>query len=368
MIIKNLFLIGGLLYANISLATYQCQSWDAYPKGISAAQKLFSAYQAKITTADYQQALSLWQTLFQYVQVPAEQPHQIYKDGIMLYLRLARHSTTPQKEAFLEKAQQLKLRMSACVGMNEVIPLFNCNCRQAAWGPIFLSDTTDWKQNAQILKELDLLCKQKSSFYKRVKAAYALHAPFVVERGLSSYQKGISYLQQAKKYRKQGKTQNAQYYKDTAFAYFEKALAEKDTTISNKAHLAYKLAYSYYNKKQYLKARRFCEQALSNQPNWGEPYLLIGNMYISSANRCASDEEEKAWMAQVLTWVAIDAWRMAKQIDPSVVEKANALIHQYNDFIPTAKTLFLRKLKEGDEYRVGCWVNRSTIIRARRKN
>jgi hypothetical protein len=53
----------------------------------------------------------------------------------------------------------------------------------------------------------------------------------------------------------------------------------------------------------------------------------------------------------------------AKTIDPSVASEANTFINRYSQYMPTKGDVFQRSLKAGDTFKVGCWINRSTIIR-----
>ena len=54
----------------------------------------------------------------------------------------------------------------------------------------------------------------------------------------------------------------------------------------------------------------------------------------------------------------------AKQVDSSVANEANALIRDYSRYFPSMDKIFFNSLQEGDTYTVGCWINRTTKIRA----
>jgi hypothetical protein len=57
-------------------------------------------------------------------------------------------------------------------------------------------------------------------------------------------------------------------------------------------------------------------------------------------------------------------WEKAKSIDPSVSAKANQMINQYTQYMPTKGDIFQHLMKIGDPYFVPCWIQESTIIRA----
>ncbi|MEL7123917.1 MAG: hypothetical protein AAFO07_31050, partial [Bacteroidota bacterium] len=56
-------------------------------------------------------------------------------------------------------------------------------------------------------------------------------------------------------------------------------------------------------------------------------------------------------------------WYKAKQVDPDVTLEANKWINRYSRFMPKREDVFIRNLKSGDSFFVGCWIQRSTRIR-----
>jgi len=112
--------------------------------------------------------------------------------------------------------------------------------------------------------------------------------------------------------------------------------------------------------KNYPKARDYALQAAEVRGEWGEPYILIGRLYASSGPLCGPG---RGWDSQVVTWPAIDAWQKAKRIDPNVASEANKFINQYTQYMPKKEDVFIRNLKAGQSYYVGCWIQRSTTIR-----
>ncbi len=112
--------------------------------------------------------------------------------------------------------------------------------------------------------------------------------------------------------------------------------------------------------KNYPRARHFALQAAEVRPDWGEPYILIGRLYASSGPLCGPG---RGWDSQVVVWAAIDAWAKAKQVDPSVTSEANRWIGRYSQYMPSKEDVFIRNLKTGQSYYIGCWIQRSTRIR-----
>lgn len=113
--------------------------------------------------------------------------------------------------------------------------------------------------------------------------------------------------------------------------------------------------------KNFSRSREYALQAAEARPNWGEPYLHIGRLYASSGPLCGPG---RGWDSQVVVWPAIDMWNKAKSVDPSVAAEANKWINQYSQYMPSKEDIFQRTLQEGQPFRVGCWIQETTRIRA----
>jgi hypothetical protein len=137
---------------------------------------------------------------------------------------------------------------------------------------------------------------------------------------------------------------------------------EKTEDLEKKAKFTLRQAkIAYAHLKNFPKARRYALKAAEYKSGWGEPYMLIGNLYASSGPLCGPGT---GWDSQIVTWPAIDKWAYAKRIDPEVAAKANELIRKYERFMPDVGEIFQRGLKEGQPFKVGCWINETTTIRA----
>jgi tetratricopeptide (TPR) repeat protein len=140
--------------------------------------------------------------------------------------------------------------------------------------------------------------------------------------------------------------------------YLEDALKVDDD--ETKAEIFLLLSNIYRQMNDYVKARQYAQRVLDIQPNNGQAYLSIGDMYASSASDCGDNELTK----KVAYWAAVDKYVKAKQVDPEVAEIANSRIATYSEQFPTSETIFFYNLSEGDEYTVECWINEKTKVRA----
>ncbi len=120
------------------------------------------------------------------------------------------------------------------------------------------------------------------------------------------------------------------------------------------------IAECYRALRNFPTARTYALKALALNPNDGQPYLMIGDMYSESAHDCGDNELTQ----RAPYWAAVDKYIKAKQVDPTVAEDAERRIASYSIYFPSAQTIFFYTLKEGDTYTVGCWINEDTKIRA----
>jgi len=137
---------------------------------------------------------------------------------------------------------------------------------------------------------------------------------------------------------------------------------EEQDEFDKKAIYALLISKIYYTleKPNYILARQWAEKAASFKSGWGEPYIVIGKLYASSAKLCSSGDTFKS---QIVTWPAIDMFQKAKSEDPSVSDEANQLINYYSKYMPSYEELFGREIPLGSSYKVGCWININTTVR-----
>ncbi len=147
---------------------------------------------------------------------------------------------------------------------------------------------------------------------------------------------------------------------EKAITYYEEAI-DREEDPSKKADYLYQLGFiTNAQLKLPQKARTYALEAIRLKPDWGEPYILIGDAYDVSKD-CFTDEFEKT----TIYWAAVDQFSKAKSVDAAVAEKANERISTYKKYFPDIETIFFYSLKEGDNYKVGCWINETTKVRAR---
>ncbi|GIV33921.1 MAG: hypothetical protein KatS3mg031_1456 [Chitinophagales bacterium] len=151
---------------------------------------------------------------------------------------------------------------------------------------------------------------------------------------------------------------NAGNYAQAEVYYREAIKLEEDKEKKAEYYMA--LAEINYRKDDFVSARNYAQQAASLKPNWGKPYLLIGDLYRASGKKCGPGT---GWESQVVTWPAIDMYEKAKAVDPSVATEATQRINDTRQYMPSQTECFFRNLKEGDPFKVECWINEMTTVR-----
>lgn len=106
-------------------------------------------------------------------------------------------------------------------------------------------------------------------------------------------------------------------------------------------------------------ARDLAYQASKLNSEWGKPYVLIGDMYLNSVNKCGTNAFEQGMVYSA----AIDKYIKAKNIDSSLKEQCDKKILTYSKYLPTNDDAFFSGVKDGDSYKVGCWMNETTKVR-----
>ena len=144
-----------------------------------------------------------------------------------------------------------------------------------------------------------------------------------------------------------------------AVEYYKQALTLV-TNDDDKADYLYRLANVYVSLKNYQQGVAYAQQALDINAEDGRCYLLMGICYASA------QVYDDPILQRSVFWVACDMFRKAKSMDASCTSDANKLIATYSQYFPSKEDVFFHKeLNEGQPFRVGGWVGKTTICRSR---
>ncbi len=140
-----------------------------------------------------------------------------------------------------------------------------------------------------------------------------------------------------------------------AIADFDKAL-QLETDGKKKSNIAYKIATSYRRTSKST-ARKYAQKAIDANSANGKAYLLIANLYASSANECGETPFEK----RAVYWKAADMARKAGRVDPSLRSRSNQAAASYSAKAPTKTDIFNSGMA-GKSVSFSCWVGGSVTV------
>ncbi len=184
-------------------------------------------------------------------------------------------------------------------------------------------------------------CTDTEIFFKISEALYNIHpSPF------AAYKMGVSALKKEK------------YDKALEFLTFAYENEEDDIY---KSKYVFKVAQTHAKLGQNRNARKFALLAAKYRSAWGEPYLLIGDLYAQSSRKCGELKTE--FLKRVGYWAAIDKYEFAAKIDKSVLEKAEKRIVKYTEQIPSKTDIFTEGLLGVPTYQIECWYSEMVSVR-----
>lgn len=140
---------------------------------------------------------------------------------------------------------------------------------------------------------------------------------------------------------------------------FYKQAAELEADPKKKAGDYIKIALAYQKEGNLSSARTYANRAKNNRPDWGDPYLVLATVYADAAGTCGNNVFEK----NAVYWLSIKELYSAISVDPSSSKKANALLSNYKKRLPDKGVSFTLDKKEGDTYRIGCWINETITVK-----
>jgi len=147
---------------------------------------------------------------------------------------------------------------------------------------------------------------------------------------------------------------------DKALQFYSYALENEEDDL-NKSQYAYRLAQTYGAMNQNKSAKSFALKAASYRSGWGEPYILIGDLYAKTSRKCGELKTE--FLKRVGYWAAIDKYEKAKNLDSAIASKANERIAKYTKQIPSKTDIFTEGLIDVPTYKIDCWYTETVKVR-----
>ena len=227
---------------------------------------------------------------------------------------------------YLNKLNAIIAKESTC---ENLIPLYRKNFDS------FKSDSVWLNRAASRMDSKD--CSDDPLFVELVEALHELNpsANSAYYLGLLNDKKGDSKL---------------------AIEYYNESI-DLETDNLKKAKTLYKIALKFKKSGQFSKSRTYANKALKYQPSMGKAYLLIGNLYASSANNCGTSQFEK----RSIYWLALKEAKKAASVDASVRKLANKTAASYEGRAPSKTDIFSEAMG-GKKISFNCWIGKSVTV------
>lgn len=145
---------------------------------------------------------------------------------------------------------------------------------------------------------------------------------------------------------------------DTAIKYYHEG-AQLETDKNKASDYMMQLAGIFSNQRNFAKSRQAAYDALEFNPNNGEAYILIAQLYAASAQNIFPETEKRG----LVFCAAVDKLQKARSVDPSVSGKANGLINTYSGYFMDTETAFMMGIKAGESVVIPGWIGESTTVR-----
>jgi tetratricopeptide (TPR) repeat protein len=216
----------------------------------------------------------------------------------------------------------------------------DCESLQNIYGPKIEDNKDNLEYLTKVVKLMTIFeCQSSDAYFSAAEYAHQISPSYNTAKAL-----GKLYIKQREDY-------------DKALDFYNQAIELTDNKIEI-ADTYYQMATLYYTKENYDRSRSALQKCLSNNPNKGDAYILMAQLYAvkhdwssePALNRCAY-------------FAVLDKLEQAKKVDSSVAAKANDLINQYKKQTPQAEDLFMLGYKVGDQVEIKGWINETTTIR-----
>ncbi|MEM9546659.1 MAG: hypothetical protein AAGA77_11845 [Bacteroidota bacterium] len=246
--------------------------------------------------------------------------------------------------------QQAKDAMNAKFAVIEHL-IFDCDFFVNKLRPEYDASPEDvevWKKIVAKLKAQN--CDPSNAFLMEVEGKYKTWAAAENAKKQAEFEKNNPSIMAKKCY------DNGDF--ECAVAKYQEAIAN-EMDEDKKAGYYFSLASIQFRKlKEYGAARSSAREAAKLRPGWGRPFMLIGDMYGSSARNCGD-----SWNQRLAILAAMDKYRYAKSVDASMADEANSRLGKYAASMPSIEDGFQRGMKEGQTVTVGCWIGESVKVR-----
>lgn len=135
---------------------------------------------------------------------------------------------------------------------------------------------------------------------------------------------------------------------------FAGAIAKYNEAISSESDPSKQALYHFQigqikgkKMKDFSAGKAAANRAIELRPDWGDPHILIGDLYIQNSKKCGDAIKQKCCYI-----AAVDKYRKAKSVDPAC--NADEKISRYSGTRPEKENAFMQGYKEGQTISLPC--------------
>ncbi|MEX0778879.1 MAG: hypothetical protein WD491_08330 [Balneolales bacterium] len=158
---------------------------------------------------------------------------------------------------------------------------------------------------------------------------------------------------------------NAEY--EESIEFLKESISKTDDSNEKKA-AALQISDNYLNLRNLEQARDYANEAMNYDPNWGQPYIQIAEIYGQAVSSCAGGDMSR--QDKVVYWLVLDYLDKARDTDSNTSRTVNRLYSAFQDVTPTREDMFYQDWESGDQIAVNgslkscyAWINEETTAR-----
>ncbi len=226
--------------------------------------------------------------------------------------------------------------------------IFDCAYFKEKHKAEYESNPTPQAAKALFQKLNGLGCTGEDPFMAKLKTAYAAYAKEENAKRQATFEANNPALLASKAYK------SGDYA--TAVAKYQEAVAAESDPVKQAGYYFSMASIEFRKNKSYSKAREHARKAAQLRPDWGKPYMLIGDMYATTSRSCGD-----SWNQRLAVLAALSKYQKAKSLQPDL-EGISGKVSKYLGYRPDKETAFMRGKKSGDKDRVGCLIGETVTI------
>jgi len=148
---------------------------------------------------------------------------------------------------------------------------------------------------------------------------------------------------------------------EKAASYLKEAVLGESTNPETRAEWYYELAVVSNANKDFCEAIGYAREAIQLKSDYGKAYVALGDAFIASRDNLGDDFQQRTAF-----WAAVDLYKKAISVDPSLAGETNKKLNIYARQYPHSEDVFFLDMKDGDSYRVEGCINVNTTVRSRK--